>query len=56
MLTAYILISGVHKPTWGGWTRDAFKGWLEFLRLGIPGVAMLCSEWYDAMCWPCHTL
>ncbi|KAI9226580.1 MAG: mate-domain-containing protein [Piptocephalis tieghemiana] len=31
---------------WGGWSREAFRGWWPFLRLGIPGVIMVCSEWW----------
>ncbi|KAK3814063.1 MAG: mate-domain-containing protein [Benniella sp.] len=31
---------------WGGWTRDAFTGWHGFLKLAIPGVMMVCTEWW----------
>ncbi|KAG0046851.1 hypothetical protein BGZ83_007980 [Gryganskiella cystojenkinii] len=31
---------------WGGWTRDSLTGWPAFLKLAIPGVAMVCSEWW----------
>ena len=24
---------------------EALRGWWEFLRLGLPGVAMICLEW-----------
>ncbi|CAG8776679.1 12191_t:CDS:2, partial [Dentiscutata erythropus] len=31
---------------WGGWSRAAFNGWKHILRLMIPGILMLCSEWW----------
>ncbi|KAF9089402.1 hypothetical protein BGX23_006725 [Mortierella sp. AD031] len=34
------------KQGWGGWSRDAFTGWPMFLKLAIPGVMMVCTEWW----------
>ncbi|KAG0281659.1 hypothetical protein BGZ95_001018 [Linnemannia exigua] len=34
------------KQGWGGWSRDAFTGWATFLKLAIPGVMMVCTEWW----------
>ncbi|KAI1319268.1 hypothetical protein EDD11_004405 [Mortierella claussenii] len=31
---------------WGGWTRDCLTGWREFLKLALPGVMMVCTEWW----------
>ncbi|KAF9333300.1 hypothetical protein BG006_003807 [Podila minutissima] len=31
---------------WGGWTRDALTGWPAFLKLALPGVLMVCTEWW----------
>ncbi|OZJ02302.1 hypothetical protein BZG36_05065, partial [Bifiguratus adelaidae] len=31
---------------WGGWTRACLKGWSEYLRLAIPGILMVCTEWW----------
>ncbi|KAF9285861.1 hypothetical protein BGZ68_003522 [Mortierella alpina] len=31
---------------WGGWSMDAFTGWPAFLKLAIPGVLMVCTEWW----------
>jgi len=31
--------------TWPGWSKDCFRGWAEFLKLGIPGTFMICLEW-----------
>ncbi|KAK3835971.1 MAG: putative MATE efflux family protein subfamily [Linnemannia elongata] len=34
------------RQGWGGWSRDAFTGWPTFLKLAIPGVMMVCTEWW----------
>ncbi|CDH50029.1 mate efflux family protein [Lichtheimia corymbifera JMRC:FSU:9682] len=31
---------------WGGWSMDAFKDWWPFIKLAVPGVLMVCSEWW----------
>src|SRR5437660_3924035 len=31
---------------WGGWTCMAFRDWLPFLRLALPGLIMVCAEWW----------
>ncbi|ORZ05145.1 mate-domain-containing protein [Lobosporangium transversale] len=31
---------------WGGWTRECLTGWREFLKLALPGVMMVCTEWW----------
>ena len=28
-----------------GWTLECFDGWIEFYKLGLPGVGMICMEW-----------
>ncbi len=30
--------------TWGGWSKDAFKGWGTYLSYGLPAAAMICME------------
>lgn len=30
----YIRFATDYRKSWGGWSRDAFRGWTEFLRLG----------------------
>eukprot|EP01135_Chromosphaera_perkinsii_P002714 Nk52_evm82s226 gene=Nk52_evmTU82s226 len=42
----YIQYTGIHKETWGGWSKQALKGWGQFLKLAIPGMLMTCSEWW----------
>ncbi|KAF9133632.1 hypothetical protein BGW39_009360 [Mortierella sp. 14UC] len=34
------------RQGWGGWSHDAFTGWRTFLKLAIPGVMMVCTEWW----------
>lgn len=34
------------KKCWGGWSRQALFGWGVYLRLGIPGIFQVCSEWW----------
>ncbi|KAF9981288.1 hypothetical protein BGZ65_004116 [Modicella reniformis] len=31
---------------WGGWSRDCLKGWPMFLKLALPGIMMVCTEWW----------
>jgi len=35
------------RHAWGGWSwRALTTGWREYLRLGLPGTLMVCSEWW----------
>ena len=50
-LGAYIILRdrrlrGQPQATWGGWSRDALRGWGEYLRYGLPSVFMICCEWW----------
>ncbi|KAF9133355.1 hypothetical protein BGW39_009952 [Mortierella sp. 14UC] len=31
---------------WGGWNRECLTGWPAFLKLALPGVMMVCTEWW----------
>ncbi|KAI0244229.1 ethionine resistance protein [Massospora cicadina] len=31
----------------GGWTWRSLGGWWHFLKLGVPGVIMICAEWWS---------
>ncbi|PON57821.1 Multi antimicrobial extrusion protein [Trema orientale] len=57
-LILYILISGVHKSTWGGISKDCFKGWKTLLNLAIPSCISVCLEWwwYEIMILLCGLL
>ncbi|KAH3765586.1 solute carrier family 47 [Pelomyxa schiedti] len=46
MIIPFIFIRKLHLKTWGGLSRECVKNWKEFLSLGLPGVFMLCSEWW----------
>ncbi|KAJ1911619.1 ethionine resistance protein [Tieghemiomyces parasiticus] len=35
---------------WGGWSWKAFTKLGQFLRLGLPGVLMICTEWWAFEC------
>ncbi|KAG0219052.1 hypothetical protein BGX31_011421, partial [Mortierella sp. GBA43] len=45
LLVAYIRFADGHQG-WGGWTWEALTGWHAFLKLAIPGVLMVCTEWW----------
>ncbi|KAI7877247.1 MATE efflux family protein [Lichtheimia hyalospora FSU 10163] len=34
------------SEAWGGWSREALREWWPFLKLAIPGILMVCSEWW----------
>ncbi|XP_073318693.1 multidrug and toxin extrusion protein 1-like [Pagrus major] len=46
ILYAYILWKGLHKATWGGWSKECLQGWSSFIHLAIPSMVMLCVEWW----------
>ncbi|KAI7872113.1 mate-domain-containing protein [Spinellus fusiger] len=35
------------SKAWGGWSRECLLGWWPFLRLAIPGIMMVCTEWWS---------
>eukprot|EP01119_Soliformovum_irregulare_P019384 TRINITY_DN6122_c0_g1_i2.p1 TRINITY_DN6122_c0_g1~~TRINITY_DN6122_c0_g1_i2.p1 ORF type:complete len:439 (+),score=117.77 TRINITY_DN6122_c0_g1_i2:623-1939(+) len=45
ILLAYFVFSKSMRRTWYGWTRESLQGWKEYLKLGLPGAAMICLEW-----------
>ncbi|KAF2315683.1 hypothetical protein P3X46_023753 [Hevea brasiliensis] len=57
-LIVYILISGVHKKTWGGFSIECFKEWKTLLNLAIPSCISVCLEWwwYEIMILLCGLL
>ncbi|KAF2311868.1 hypothetical protein GH714_027058 [Hevea brasiliensis] len=57
-LIIYILISGVHKKTWGGFSMECFKEWKTLLNLAIPSCISVCLEWwwYEIMILLCGLL
>ncbi|PQQ21408.1 protein DETOXIFICATION 49 [Prunus yedoensis var. nudiflora] len=41
-LIFYIAISGVYKKTWGGFSKECFKGWKCLMNLAIPSCISVC--------------
>ena len=39
------MVLKLNKKTWNGWSRECLNGWGEFLKLGLPGVIMVCLSW-----------
>ncbi|KAI9319797.1 mate-domain-containing protein [Dichotomocladium elegans] len=47
LLLGYIhFFKGGCSEAWGGWSREALHGWWPFLKLAIPGILLVCSEWW----------
>ncbi|XP_071791226.1 multidrug and toxin extrusion protein 1-like [Asterias amurensis] len=42
----YIYWKKLHKETWPGWSWECLQEWGTVLRLGLPGVAVICVEWW----------
>ncbi|CAN1158905.1 Protein DETOXIFICATION 49 [Linum perenne] len=57
-LLLYIVFSGVHKQTWGGFSTDCFREWKPLLQLSIPSCISVCLEWwwYEIMILLCGFL
>jgi hypothetical protein len=36
----------MYKPTWSGWTVEAFYGWGRFMKLAIPGLFMVSLDYF----------
>ncbi|XP_069568487.1 multidrug and toxin extrusion protein 1 [Brachyistius frenatus] len=45
-LYAYIIWKGLHKSTWEGWSRECLQDWGSYVHLAIPGMVMMCVEWW----------
>ncbi|XP_072248328.1 multidrug and toxin extrusion protein 1 [Leuresthes tenuis] len=46
ILYAYIMWKGLHKATWGGWSKECLQDWSSYIHLAVPGMVMLCVEWW----------
>ncbi|XP_049576093.1 multidrug and toxin extrusion protein 1 isoform X2 [Syngnathus scovelli] len=46
ILLAYIWWKGLHKATWGGWSRECLEEWGPFVKLAMPSMLMFCLEWW----------
>ncbi|KAI6672302.1 hypothetical protein NL676_000208 [Syzygium grande] len=57
-LAIYIIWSGVHKDTWGGFSLECFREWRTLLGLAVPSCVSVCLEWwwYEIMILLCGLL
>ncbi|XP_038231317.1 multidrug and toxin extrusion protein 2-like [Dermochelys coriacea] len=46
LLFLYVWWKKIHVKTWGGWTRECLQEWGSFIRLAVPGMLMMCIEWW----------
>ncbi|NWV23835.1 S47A2 protein, partial [Origma solitaria] len=46
LLVLYMWWKKVHVKTWGGWSRECLMDWGSFLWLALPGMVMMCIEWW----------
>ncbi|XP_068601445.1 multidrug and toxin extrusion protein 1 [Brachionichthys hirsutus] len=46
VLFSYMNWRGLHKATWGGWSKECLQDWGSFIHLAIPSMFMLCAEWW----------
>ncbi|XP_028806272.1 protein DETOXIFICATION 49-like [Neltuma alba] len=57
-LILYIIFSGTHKKTWGGFSFECFTQWRKLLNLAVPSCISVCLEWwwYEIMILLCGLL
>lgn len=48
LVIVYIKVRKLHEMTWGGWSFESLNEWMQFLKLALPGMIMLCLEWWGA--------
>ncbi|TVU16892.1 hypothetical protein EJB05_32895 [Eragrostis curvula] len=46
-LALYVRLSPSCKPTWTGFSRQAFRGIPGFFKLAMPSALMVCMEWWS---------
>ncbi|XP_031729475.1 multidrug and toxin extrusion protein 1 [Anarrhichthys ocellatus] len=46
VLYSYIMWKGLHKATWGGWSKECLQDWSSYINLAIPSMVMMCVEWW----------
>ncbi|XP_057481553.1 protein DETOXIFICATION 49-like [Actinidia eriantha] len=58
LLIGYILISGIYKKTWDGFSLECLRGWKCLINLAIPSCVAVCLEWwwYEIMILLCGLL
>ncbi|NXO88242.1 S47A2 protein, partial [Sitta europaea] len=46
LLILYMWWKKIHVKTWGGWSRECLVDWGSFIWLAVPGMVMMCIEWW----------
>ncbi|XP_068945711.1 multidrug and toxin extrusion protein 2 [Petaurus breviceps papuanus] len=46
ILFLYVVVRKLYLETWGGWSLQCLEEWETFLSLAIPGMLMICVEWW----------
>uniref|UniRef100_A0A8D2PRL2 Multidrug and toxin extrusion protein n=1 Tax=Zosterops lateralis melanops TaxID=1220523 RepID=A0A8D2PRL2_ZOSLA len=46
LLVLYMWWKKIHVKTWGGWSRECLVNWGSFIWLAVPGMVMMCIEWW----------
>ncbi|XP_044539713.1 multidrug and toxin extrusion protein 2-like, partial [Gracilinanus agilis] len=46
VLFLYIMVRKLYRETWEGWSLQCLQDWEAFLSLAIPGMLMICIEWW----------
>ncbi|KAM6931654.1 multidrug and toxin extrusion protein 1 [Lycodopsis pacificus] len=46
VLYSYIMWKGLHKATWGGWSKECLQDWSSYIYFAIPSMVMMCVEWW----------
>ncbi|KAM7001192.1 uncharacterized protein RBU47_011052 [Passerculus sandwichensis] len=46
LLVLYVWWRKIHVKTWGGWSRECLVDWGSFIWLAVPGMVMMCIEWW----------
>nr|XP_040031564.1 multidrug and toxin extrusion protein 1 isoform X2 [Gasterosteus aculeatus aculeatus] len=46
VLYSYIMWKGLHKATWGGWSKECLQDWGSYIHLAVPSMLMMCVEWW----------
>ncbi|XP_072793365.1 multidrug and toxin extrusion protein 2 isoform X2 [Taeniopygia guttata] len=46
LLVLFMWWKKIHVKTWGGWSRQCLVDWGSFIWLAVPGMVMMCIEWW----------
>jgi len=46
LLILYIRFKRLYVGCWQGWSRECLFDWGEYLKLAVPGMFMICLEWW----------